>query len=95
MSDDAGLAKINLLGALPYFRHAVSEAKKLGPVQLGIIAVLPDGTKKLEISFDCEEFFKDLAIVLGAGPQTEEETVKADALKFVQIHNITSGEAHE
>ena len=35
-----------------------------------------------------EDFFDDLALVLGVGPQTEEDDMEASALAFLQNHNI-------
>lgn len=77
-----------LRGALPYFRKAVVDAKKQGNVQLGVMATNPDGSGQVLMRFDSEDFFDDLALVLGVGPQTEEDDTKASALAFLQNHNI-------
>lgn len=82
-------AKERLLAALPYFRKAVSDAKKKGAVQLGVLATNPDGSGNIEVRFEASEFFDDLATVLGAPPQTEEDDMKAKALAFLQRHGLT------
>ena len=86
-------ARDSLTRALPYFRHAVEEARKKGIVKLGILSENPDGSGKLEMKFDCDEFFEDLALVLGAPPQTEEDSINAKAMAFMQQHGLrVSGE---
>jgi hypothetical protein len=40
------------------------------------------------MQFECEEFFEDLALVLDAPPQTEENNAEAEALAFLQKHGI-------
>jgi hypothetical protein len=83
-------AKQDLLAALPHFRYSTAEAKKNGAVKLGILCEYQDGTKKLEVSFACDEFFEDLALVLGAPAQSQEDNLKASARQFVQQHGIQS-----
>jgi hypothetical protein len=80
-------AKETLVSALPYFRKAVADARTSdseGTVKMAIVHKYADGTGKVGMTFDCDEFFDDLALVLGAGPQTEEDDLKAEARKFVQ-----------
>ena len=78
----------NLSTALPYFRKAVKDAAAEGNVKLGILASQPDGSGRIVVSFDCEDFFKDLEIVLNMPPQTEEQDRQADARAFLQRHGI-------
>ena len=77
-----------LRAALPYFRKAVADAKKQGIVQLGVMATNPDGSGQVVMRFDSEDFFEDLALVLDAGPQTDEDNKKAGALAFLQRLSI-------
>jgi hypothetical protein len=85
-------ARADLLGALPYFRNAVARAraKEMGQVKLGILCENPDGSGNIEMSFECDAFFDDLASVLGAPPQTDEDNGKAAALRFMQQHGFVS-----
>lgn len=87
-------AKERLAVAIPYFRNAVNTAKantdKGGKVQLGVLSVNADGSGKVEMQFDCEEFFKDIEEVIGAVPQTAEDDMKADALKFLHKHGLAN-----
>lgn len=80
-------AKETLVKALPYFRSAVADARASdheGTVKLAIVHKYADGSGKVGMTFDCDEFFDDLALVLGVGPQTPEDDVKAEAAKFGQ-----------
>lgn len=85
-------ARDSLTRALPYFRHAVEEARKKGIVKLGILSENRDGSGKLEMKFECDEFFEDLALVLGAPAQSEEDTINAKALSFMQQHGLKVAE---
>ena len=77
-----------LLGAIPYFRVAIADAAKKGKVELGILATLPDGSGNIEVRFAAEEFFNDLALLVDAPPQTEEDNTNVLAVKFLQTHNL-------
>jgi hypothetical protein len=81
-------AKAALLRAIPYFRHAIEEARKLGDVKMGILADKPDGSGELTMRFECEEFFADIALVIGAPEHTEQDESKAKALAFLQKHGL-------
>lgn len=87
-------AKERLLVAIPYFRNAVNSAKANagagGKVQMGILAVKPDGSGKIEMQFDCEEFFKDIEEVLGSPEHTIEKDMEVEAFKFMNQHGIKS-----
>ena len=82
-------AKNRIIEGLKYFRHMLSEAKKKGKVEFGIIAVNEDGSGNIEARFDCEEFFNDIAIAVNAPKQTEKDDLQAKAARFLQIHGIT------
>lgn len=56
--------------------------------EAGILASQPDGSGRIVVSFDCEDFFKDLEIVLNMPPQTEEQDMQADACAFLQRQGI-------
>lgn len=77
--------------ALPYFRHAISEAAKSGDVKLGVLSYAPDGSGQIISSFECAEFFEDIALIIGAAPQTEEDTLQAKAVQFLQKFGIRRG----
>ena len=89
-------ARDDLARALPYFRYAVDVASKNGAVKLGILRENPDGSGKVEMKFECGQFFQDLELVLGAPPQSERDTAKAKALEFLQQHGLhTAGAPSE
>ena len=90
MSKTMDQARADLMAALPHFRYAVAEAQKNGQVMLGILCERSDGSRKLEMSFDCAEFFDDLALVLGAAPQSAQDDLQASATQFAHQHNIRS-----
>ena len=81
---------VKLLRAIPHFRYAIEEAKKKGAVKLGILSQFADGGGKIEMIFECDEFFNDLAILVGAPPQTTEDNIAASALAFRQKWGIKS-----
>jgi hypothetical protein len=56
-------ARINLLAAIPHFKNSVDQAKQSGDVQLGVLSYNEDHSGKIIMSFDCEEFFEDLAVL--------------------------------
>lgn len=76
--------------ALPYLRNAVAEASASGVAQLAVVSTKPDGSGKLVCKFECVEFMADLAAVVGAGPQTEDDDARAEARKFLQRNGIAS-----
>lgn len=85
MSDNSKAeAKERLLEALPHLRFAASEAQLEGTVQLGILAVKEDGTGNIKARFDAAGFFEDLALVIDAPPQTEDDIIDAKAVKLLQ-----------
>ena len=86
--DEKEEAKKRLLVALPHFRKSISDAAKEGSAQLGILATKADGSSRVLMRFDCEEFFKDIALICDAAPQTAEDDAKAEALKFKQVHKL-------
>lgn len=85
----------NMSIALPYIRKAVKDAAAEGAVKLGVLATQPDGSGCIVVTFDCEDFFKDLELILGIGPQTEEQDQAADARAFLQKHGIKPLESDE
>ena len=76
--------------ALPYLRNAVAEASASGVAQLAVVSTKPDGSGNLVCKFECVEFMADLAAVVGAGPQTEDDDARAEARKFLQRNGIAS-----
>lgn len=73
-----------LLQALPYFRHAVSEAQAEGKVQFGILCIKSDGSGSIKAQFDASDFFEDIALILDAPPQTEDDTLNVKADQILQ-----------
>lgn len=68
---------------IPLFRKAVVEAKAQGIVQVGVMATNPDGSGRVVLRLDSEDFFEDLALVLDVGPPTEEDVKNANTLAFL------------
>lgn len=83
--------KEDLRLALPYFMNAVERCSKEGNVKLGIMCEKSDGTVRLEMSFDCREFFQDVFTALNDLSPSVEDLVKADAIAFKQKHNLQTG----
>lgn len=77
-------AKERLLSALPHFRHAASLAKRDGKMMLGILSVNDDRTGKVISRFEADTFFDDLAAILDAPPQSEEDEMEAKAEALLQ-----------
>lgn len=77
-----------MLTALPYMRHAMAEAAKNGSPHIGILSVKPDGSGRVEAKFEAPEFFKDLAVILDAPAQTEEDNLNAGALSILDRFGI-------
>lgn len=88
-------ARNRVLTALPYLRHAVQEAKAEGLVKLGVLALQEDGSGRIVMQFDSEDFFKDLESALGAPPQTAEDDAKAQALKFTHESGLQGQATNE
>jgi homoaconitase/3-isopropylmalate dehydratase large subunit len=84
-------AKQTLLGALPYLRHGIAEAKKEGVPKIGILATKPDSSGRVVVEFMVEEFISDLEIVLKAPQQTDEDTANAKAVQFLNEHGLKLG----
>lgn len=81
-------AKSTLIEALDYMRHSVERAKETGQPHLAIVSKYSDGSGKIIAKFQCEEFFNDLALVLGVGELTEEARLNASAVEFLHVHGI-------
>lgn len=78
-------AKQNLRDALKHFRYAIELAAKEGTPKLSINAEKADGSGRRIISFECENFFADLALVCDAGPMTQEDRTDAMVMEFAQM----------
>jgi len=90
MNREINAAKERLMTAMPYFRKAVSDSRKKGTVQLGVLAANADGSGNIEMRFEADGFFDDLALVIGCPMQTDEDDMRADALKFIQRHGLNA-----
>lgn len=80
--------KLDLIEMVKHMRYAVAEAKKEGSVQFGVIAKHIGGGGRVVSTFDCEEFVKDLAVFVGAPPETEADKTKVSAIQFSQINKL-------
>jgi len=72
-----------MLIALPYMRHAVKDAAGTGKVHIGILSVKEDGSGRVVAKFEAPEFFEDLALILDAPKQTEEDDLRASAVALL------------
>lgn len=77
-------AKADLLTVIPYIRHAIALANSKGTARLGILCQFPDGSGKIEARFDAY-FMENVALVIGAPDQTEEDTLNAEAQEIKDI----------
>jgi len=75
-------ARKKMLKAIPFMRHAVKDAAKKGAVYFGILAVNSDETGQVVARFEASEFFDDLAALIDAPDQTEEDDLAALALRL-------------
>ncbi len=82
-------ARDKMLKAITFMRHAVKEAAKKGEVHFGILAVNPDGSGQVVARFEAPEFFDDLAAIIDAPEQTEEDDLEASALQRLQNADMT------
>lgn len=82
--------KQDLTVALPYFRSAINAIRAEGKtVKMGILAVNPDGSGKIEMQFDCDEFFADIATLVDLPDETTEDVMNYQAQKFLAEHGLT------
>lgn len=73
-------AKDRLMAVIKHLRFAAScAAEGDNRVQLGILSVKPDGAGRVVCQMDVKEFIEDIATVIGAGPQTQEDIEEAKA----------------
>jgi len=77
-------ARRKMLEALPHFRHAVRQAAAEGKVMIGVLSVKDDGSGRVSARFDAPEFFEDLAALLDAPPETEDDRMQASAEELLQ-----------
>lgn len=89
MSDEKDEARERLLAVMPYLRHSMKLAADGGDAEFAIISRLADKDAKLVSAFRADEFMKDLELVLNAPPQTEEDDLTAEALRFLHVHGLT------
>jgi hypothetical protein len=74
-------AKNRLRNLLIIMRKEIQDAN--GAVKLGLLVHNPDGSGKIKLKFDADQFSADLETVLDVGPQTTEDNYKAAALRIV------------
>jgi hypothetical protein len=94
MSKTIEQIKADLAIAIPHFRYSVEKAKKEGTPHLAIFSKTPEGGGRIIIEFDCEEFFNDLATLVGIGPQTTEDNLTAVTLMGQQFGNRLRSEGY-
>ena len=75
-------ARQKMLKAITFMRHAAKEASKKGVVYIGILAVNPDETGQVVARFEAPGFFDDLAALIDAPDQTEDDDLGALALRL-------------
>ena len=79
----------DLLIAVPYIRRAINVVKEEGKtVKLGILAVNEDGSGRIEIQFDCDEFFADIAALIDLPDENEDNVAEYAAMKFMSQHGL-------
>lgn len=78
-------AKKDLTSLLPFLRYAVEQAAKEGEVGLGILSTKPDGNGRITARLNAPGFVEDLALLLDAGPFTDEQRREAAAQDIVNI----------
>jgi hypothetical protein len=89
-------AKRDFMIALPHFRHAMTlardEAGDGGMIGIGIIAIPAGGQSgQIVARFNAAEFFEDLATLLGAPAQTEDDVLDAKAQQIVDMVRASGG----
>jgi hypothetical protein len=77
-------ARQNVLQVIPHLRLAMTKAAAQGKLQLGILAITPDGGGKIVARLDVGDFIEDLSRALNAPPQTEEEEREMKVLARLQ-----------
>lgn len=80
--------------AVPHFRAAVARAATEEPnarPKLGILASQPDGSGRVICSFECDEFFEDLALLVDAPELTDDDILRSKALAFLGRFGINGG----
>jgi hypothetical protein len=76
--------KQKMRSVMKHFNLAINDAiAEGGTPTLSINSENEDGSGKRIMSFNCVEFFADLAILVDAEPDTEEDKIEAKAQAFV------------
>jgi hypothetical protein len=93
----AAIAK--MLVAIPFMRHAMKQASQEGQAKIGILSVR-EGGGTVVAQFDAPEFFDELALIVGAPPQTEEDDLNAGARAIIDRLGLRGasggeGDTHE
>ena len=80
----------DLTKALPYFRGQIKAVRDEGKtVKMGILSVNPDGSGKVEMQFDCDELFNDIATLIELPEQSDKDDMRFKARKFLGEHGLT------
>lgn len=85
MSKTVEQARNDLLTIIKHLRYAASQATENGKPMLGILSVEPDGGGKIECRLEIGEFLDDLALVIGAPPQTKQDDFECAARKIADM----------
>ncbi len=85
----------DMRAVIPHFRYAIKQARKQAApedrIRLAVMIRKPDNSGKVTASFDAEEFFDDLARVLGLPAEnTKEEDQAAKAIELLDTLKLRS-----
>lgn len=80
-------ARSDLLSVIPYIRYAINEAKENGKPILGIFCEFNYDAGKIVARFDTD-FIEDIALIISAPKQTDEDNIKAKARQFTDQFSL-------
>lgn len=81
-------SKQRLLEVIKHLRYAAKQAAAEGKVELGILAVKPDGGGQIIVRMEAGDFIEDIAKVIGAPDPTTEDEEDAKAFEFLSKHGL-------
>lgn len=88
MSIEIEEARQRVLQVFPHIRYAIGQAKHDGVVKLGVLCEDERKGKRLECSFEAEQFFNDLSLLLDIPAQTEKDNIEAKAMRFKKKYGL-------
>lgn len=81
--------KEKLRGVMKHFRLALKDAKKIGEPKLIIAGERPDRSGQRVMSFEADEFFADIEMLIEAEPDSMQDATEAMAAQFMQKHGLS------